>query len=755
MESYEQQQQQQQQIYDDYYAMPPPQHPPPRSRSVPRYPHERPPHAQDPNYYSYGGAPPPLPPAHPQRLQHEQQQQQQYYNENEMPPPLPNKVKKKSVLKSPLTAIKNAFMKSTRPLRRINSLSDQERKPGKSALRRQNSMLERGMQRPYYPDEYPTYPAGFDERYYGARGRSVPPSAMRGRDQYYDQVPQSYNQYPPQDVMNSTYQNLGEEDIYGHMGTVPGRERPSRERIPYDAYGNGYSEQDDIYANRACIDLERRQMEAAQNRNGKRIVRRHSTTTADRSHGRRPLMPANPQANYEQDDVYQSKQGAYMIDNQRRAPNSEVMARRRFYPGAANEQVEIHEPVYQSRREMQREMQRSHLYQTKKEMQDRITQGKREMEREFSPQSGSQSSEKDDKSESKEPIYQSRRDVKESALKTRAQLREQIYQTRRETLDSMAEPSYISKRDMGRPEPIYETKEESILQSRENETDEKKEGKTEINTQAEINHEASGRLSPNELQMSSDTVIERPTSLQNAPMAQNDEDDSAAGTSKDFDRSEMPTVIENQHNQGMLEQTAIEVTNSNDTQDISDDVFETPQAVSSPLVVEGPPIEPLEPPKPTLPLTPRTSRAPFHISNILKRTGPPPLKKLSDSRTSIETHYTSQVSLPVGPPNATSTPYTSNMSLPIAGPVPTSAPVAASQPGKGSFPTIPREPTTCRGVFDSNGGTLADNVWNVSLQIPPGAIAPGVRQEIYFTVSDPRMGQAVGGPPLDMENGLC
>lgn len=652
MESYEQQQlhhhqqqQEQQEIYDDFYTMQPPpaphpQHPPPRSRSVPRYPHERPPHPQDPNYHDYGGQPPPLPPAHPH---------QQYYNDmNDMPPPLPHKTKKKSVLKSPLTAIKNAFMKSTRPLRRINSMSDPDRKPSKSALRRQNSMLERGMQRPYYPDEYPTYPAGFDERYYGGgRGRSVPPNAMRGREQYYDQVPQNYGTvpYPPhhyqqqQEIMNSTYQNLGEEDIYGHMGTVPGRERMSRERS-YDPYGGNYPEQDDIYANRACIDLERRQMEAAQNRNGKRIMRRHSTTTADRANGRRPLMPANPQGNYEQDDIYQSKQGAYMLDNQRRAPNSEVMA----------------------------------------------------------------------------------------------------------------EPSYVSKRDMGRPEPIYETKEESILQSRENETDEKKEGKTEINTQAEINHET-GRLSPTELQKSCDTVIEA-TAAAAAPLAKNEEDDleEAEATARDFDRSEMPTVIENKHNQGMLEQTTIEV--NNETQDISDDVFETPQAVSSPLVVEGPPIEPLEPPKPTLPLTPRSSRAPFHISNILKRTGPPPLKKISDSRTSIETHYTSQASLPVGPPNATSTPYTSNMSLPIAGPVPTSAPAAASIPGKGSFPTQPREPTTCRGIFDSNGGTLADNVWNVSLEIPPGAIAPGVRQEIYFTVSDPRMGQAVGGPPLDMENGL-
>jgi len=88
------------------------------------------------------------------------------------------------------------------------------------------------------------------------------------------------------------------------------------------------------------------------------------------------------------------------------------------------------------------------------------------------------------------------------------------------------------------------------------------------------------------------------------------------------------------------------------------------------------------------------------------------------------------------------------MSLPIAGPV-NNAPPANGGP----FPTLPREPSTSRGFFDSNGGTLADKLWHVSLQIPPGAIPAGVRQEIYFTVSDPRMGQAVGGPPLDMENG--
>lgn len=727
--------------YDEYYAMPPPSnHPPPghpmhRSRSAPRYPHERPPSAQDPNYYGHYGTAR----GHSQpRQQYAAQEYHQYYDEHGMemaPPPLPPHKKKKSVLKSPLAALKNALMKSTRPLRRMNSMVEPERKP--KGLRRQQSMLERGVQRPYYPDEYPTYPAGFEERSHGM----MPPHPQ---DVYYQRggggggghYPPQQQQQHPQEMMNSTYQNLEGEDIYGNIGnTVPRMQHPQDNGYGYDQY--------DLYANRACIDLERRQAEAAAaaaggGRNGRRIVRRHSTTTADRG-GNQGGPPRRPMVSpgYEQDpqDIYQTRNGAYMLPDQRRAPNSEVMTRRRFYPGAANEQTE-EEPLYQSRREMQREMQRNHLYQSKREMQERISQGKRDMEREFSPQSSSSQSE----ASNPEAIYQSRREAKEGALKTRAQLRDQIYQTRREALDSMAEPIYVSKRDMGRPAPIYESREESILQSRENETDEKKEkeGKTEqiqveINAQPEEQVEDS-TLSRSDLQKSSDTVIENPA---RAPLVQDEvdeEEDHEDQAESSAEQTEQATAIENnQHNEGMLQ--------SSETQNVSnDDVFEAADQVS--------PLAP--PPAPVLaqPPTPRSGRAPFHISNILKRTAPPPSSPIGDSCTSIETQYTSQASLPVGPPNATSTPFSSSMSLPIAGPVNQSAP-----PANGPFPTMPREPSTSRGVFDSNGGTLADKLWHVSLQIPPGAIPAGVRQEIYFTVSDPRMGQAVGGPPLDMENG--
>ncbi|XP_013186152.2 tight junction protein ZO-1 isoform X2 [Amyelois transitella] len=65
----------------------------------------------------------------------------------------------------------------------------------------------------------------------------------------------------------------------------------------------------------------------------------------------------------------------------------------------------------------------------------------------------------------------------------------------------------------------------------------------------------------------------------------------------------------------------------------------------------------------------------------------------------------------------------------------------------------PDSPHTTWGIFDSEGGVLEDRQWGVSLIIPPKAIAPGIKQKIYFTVSDPRLSQQVGGPPIDMDNG--
>lgn len=147
---------------------------------------------------------------------------------------------------------------------------------------------------------------------------------------------------------------------------------------------------------------------------------------------------------------------------------------------------------------------------------------------------------------------------------------------------------------------------------------------------------------------------------------------------------------------------------------------------------------------------------PYHISNIIKMHAPPPppirspttkktfeqaesSSKQFESQTSMDTNCTSQTSLSIGLPNAQSTPFTSELTL-----------KDANQLAKSNSHQL-RAPVTTRGLFDEKGGILEDKTWNVTLIIPPNALAK--QQEIYFTVSDPRMSKSVGGPPLDMENG--
>lgn len=77
----------------------------------------------------------------------------------------------------------------------------------------------------------------------------------------------------------------------------------------------------------------------------------------------------------------------------------------------------------------------------------------------------------------------------------------------------------------------------------------------------------------------------------------------------------------------------------------------------------------------------------------------------------------------------------------------------ANESGNKVVQVEPDGPHTTWGIFDSEGGILEDRNWGVSLIIPPKAIAPGIKQKIYFTVSDPRLSQRVGGPPIDMDNG--
>ncbi|KAJ8981906.1 hypothetical protein NQ317_007298 [Molorchus minor] len=55
------------------------------------------------------------------------------------------------------------------------------------------------------------------------------------------------------------------------------------------------------------------------------------------------------------------------------------------------------------------------------------------------------------------------------------------------------------------------------------------------------------------------------------------------------------------------------------------------------------------------------------------------------------------------------------------------------------------------GVVDHRGGTLVNEYWGVSLEVPEGAIAPGKEKEVYFVISDPRL--CDNAPPLDLDNG--
>lgn len=49
---------------------------------------------------------------------------------------------------------------------------------------------------------------------------------------------------------------------------------------------------------------------------------------------------------------------------------------------------------------------------------------------------------------------------------------------------------------------------------------------------------------------------------------------------------------------------------------------------------------------------------------------------------------------------------------------------------------VPRPMGVARGIFDRDGGVL-EGPGGVSLTIPPGALPPGTRQEIFFTVFPP------------------
>lgn len=611
------------------------------------------------------------------------------------PPPLPPpKSAKQRFLKAPLAAIKNALLKSTKPLRRQNSVMERHNeRPRVSSLRRQHSMMEH--RPPAWIMRSPEF-GHREQRYYP--------------DDMYDQQRFSYMRHEPyyQQHANaeSNYANYGEHghDDYGQAS------RPS-----------GHFMEENLYANRALIELEKHAMASQHGpaygvdissapSNGARIVRRHSM--ADRSASREspmviPGRSARGRYNIsgdhsligdapssllmetsQREEIYQTRSGAYMMSEQR-VP-------------VVTSRTRDEEAIYQSRREMHLD----HLYQSKKEMQQRIHQGRMEVERAASSESPSIPSSaattptiaESNSSPIRDTIYQSRRELKERGFKTRTQLRDHIYQTRREAMESMAEPIYeSSKQRQALPSPAQA-------------------GNCETESPKAI------------VPLSS-----LPPSLANTTTVFANQNSRNSSGSADITNEE-ETIIPT--NPSELQKTKVN----------EFDATEKKREESADVT--------------KLTMSPRADRS--HISNIIKRIAPqPPLRspttacdsanavensvgaaQIHASRTSMETQYTSsQLSLPTGPPAAHSTPYASEAML--------------DPPNQMMIYPPLREPSTMRGTFDEHGGTLRDSVWNVSINIPSGAIAPGAQQEIYFTVTDPRMSQTVGGPPLDMENGWC
>ena len=582
------------------------------------------------------------------------------------PPELPVKPKK-NPLKSPLKAIKNVIVKGTKSLRRQASFMEpSESKKQRAALRRQHSMMERGSSRMFYSPQH--YPA-----------------QNQAQDYYEYQQQQYYNYYQQQQAPQQGYYPQNDDRYMWyqrHERFYPSNDLYAEGEPLYGNYGRSQTSEENIYANRALIELER-----PVQKTGGRIIRRHSmnerhqvppafaTLTKRRSKYAEDIDEKFAQMVVDE-PIYQSQRGSYMYQEQVKPkyhpdPSLHEMKRRQFF----ERPIEDNEKLLQTRKDLN------------------------------SPAGSSASTPTSVSSPSRE------RNLRDS----RRQLKEQIYQSRIEAMQSMAEPIYVSKSSSGtstntggnlRSQPIYESKKECEDY---NENEKSKDTSEEADTSNENNETAEKSL----LEAIEETILKN--------KSQDDlnegyvESSVANGSDENKNQSEIPFADDdtNDGSDNTLHQTAIERTD----------------AVKKP------------------------SRAPEHISNIIKRSAPPPPPVRSpttakspvyESHTSIDTQYTSQVSLPVGPPNAQSTPYTSELTL--------KEQRAAARARFLSAPPL-RPPITTKGCFDENGGILEDKTWNVSLIIPPNALPAGIRQEIYFTVSDPRMSESVGGPPLDMENG--
>lgn len=392
-------------------------------------------------------------------------------------------------------------------------------------------------------------------------------------------------------------------------------------------------------------------------------------------------------------------------------PGFATVTRRRSKYAEGLDHIVVDEPIYQSQRgsymyqeqvkpnqhadpSLHHEMKRRHFFERPIEDSEKLLQARKDIN---SPPGSSASTPTSVSSPSKE------RNLRDS----RRQLKEQIYQSRLEAMQSMAEPIYVSKSSSGtstntggnlRSQPIYESKKECEDY---NENCNSKDSSGEVDTSNENNETGEKSL----LEVIEETIMKNKSQdhLNETALS----DDIANGRNEIKNQSEIPFADDETLTDSTLQKTAIE---NLDT-------------VKQPI------------------------RSPDHIANIIRRNAPPPPpirsptttktgETIYESRSSIDTQFTS--------PNAQSTPYSSELTL--------KEQRAAARARFLAAPPL-RQPITTKGCFDENGGVLEDKTWNVSLIIPPNALPVGARQEIYFTVTDPRLSESVGGPPLDMENG--
>jgi tight junction protein 1 len=402
-----------------------------------------------------------------------------------------------------------------------------------------------------------------------------------------------------------------------------------------------------------------------------------------------------------------------MNDRQREVPAFATLTKRRSkYVEDIDERfanMSIEEPIYQSQRGSlmyQEQMKprpmprQSHFVERPIEDNQKLLQSRKDIN---SPGTSTTSTPTSLSSPSRE------RNLRDS----RRQLKDQIYQSRLDAMQSMAEPNYLTRSSSGasstagnlRSQPIYESKKEAE-ESHENEN-----SKTMNSSDTSNEH--------NEGEKSLLEAIEE-TLIRNKSQDHLNEDKSIPFA--DDEETEAPATMK-----------------SSDTMEESEDSLQR-TAIENCAAMK---------------------KEPININNIIKRAAPPPppirsptttktamaadcapTESVYESHTSIDT----QASLPtsIGPPDAQSTPYASELTL-----------KEQKLRAKARFLAAPplRSPITTKGYFDELGGILEDKTWNVSLIIPPGALPSGQKQEIYFTVTDPRMSESVGGPPLDMENG--